>query len=450
MSADKRKRFLCCLLSVFAWGFAAHGFAFFNHFPSHDALTEMNGEKYGHAWKIALGRVFVPAYHSLTRGGITLPLVIGILSLFYISIALYLITLLFDLKKNVFIILAAGILTTNLTVMANVATYLNDLDCNMFAMLMAVTAIVLLDRSKRGFLYGMLPLCISLGIYQSYVSVALTLFLMLLIFRLLKGEAKEKVFAFFRNGIILFAGGGVLYILSLKLVPFFCGIALDQESPNSMGALKQLSFSGLLRDALAGFGKCGYELLLSDHVYPMWLRLTLHLAIYGAAAFFMIGLIRKNKIPAIRIVLVAVCFLLMPFAMNVSYILQGGNGHDLMFYAFWLAEVFVLILAAESDVLPDPKKMRKALVRYPLIFCCIILLWGNVRTSNTLYLKKKIEYDANLSFFTGLLTKMQACEGYEEYSTPVAFLEIRSMPCRVRRSLTVSTGSRGPGVPTRR
>ncbi len=159
-----------CLVSVLFWGLAAHAYVFFHNTFSHDSLTEFNAAVYGNDWKIQLGRVFVPAYRFLFRGDLNLPWLIGVLSLIFLYGSVYLTIRIFHIHRNIIMFLLGGIYCANLTVSATAATYINDLDSNMMALLMSVLAVFLWKKLKHGYLWGMLPVCIFLGLYQSYIS----------------------------------------------------------------------------------------------------------------------------------------------------------------------------------------------------------------------------------------------------------------------------------------
>ena len=91
-------------------GLAAHAYCFLNLTVSHDSLRAFYiAGKYP---KASLGRIFYGAYIALTRGKIVLPWAIGVLGLFWISIAVYFIVRMFQMEKRVIVILVAGICVT--------------------------------------------------------------------------------------------------------------------------------------------------------------------------------------------------------------------------------------------------------------------------------------------------------------------------------------------------
>ena len=82
-------------LYTFILGLIAHGYSFANMMVSHDSLNDFYVSD---QWERAgFGRIFYSIYISLTRGRIVLPWFIGILSLCWISAAVYLIVKIFDI-----------------------------------------------------------------------------------------------------------------------------------------------------------------------------------------------------------------------------------------------------------------------------------------------------------------------------------------------------------------
>ena len=168
-------------LSVFTLGFIAHGYCLSNILISHDSLSEFYSSN---TWpKAYLGRIFYGPYIALTRGRIALPWLNGILALCWITLAVYLVLRIYNIKKLSYIILISGIFVTNPTVYALMATYIHDLDVDMFSMMLSVIAIYLWSRAikknnKKKFLLLLVGggvLSVALGIYQSYISLAITL-----------------------------------------------------------------------------------------------------------------------------------------------------------------------------------------------------------------------------------------------------------------------------------
>ena len=149
----ERQRLLASFAAVFLFGLLAHGYAFTNFTVSHDSLNEMflSGDiRYAAGsvadWKISLGRFLYPAYRTVFSGGAGTPWLSGILSLVWVSLAVYLVSRLFSVDNALLLAVIGALFVTNVSYSALAATYIYDLDGDMLAMLLAVCAAYLLLR----------------------------------------------------------------------------------------------------------------------------------------------------------------------------------------------------------------------------------------------------------------------------------------------------------------
>ncbi|MBR1470879.1 MAG: glucosyltransferase domain-containing protein [Lachnospiraceae bacterium] len=413
LTADK-ERMSVCALSVLFWGMAAHAYVFFHNTFSHDSLTEFNAAVFGNEWKMQLGRVFVPVYRFLFRGDINLPWVIGFLSLLFIFGAVYLSAVLFGVKKKRILFFMGGIYSANLTVSATAATFINDLDSNMLALLLSVLSVYLWKKQKNGFVWGILPLGISLGLYQSYISTAIALILISLIVDLLDGKKAAEAFGEGLKGIGMLIGAGILYLICMKLMLLVGSVALKTDNYNSVTGFTSLKLSELPRLFGLGYIRTVYRILAVNASYPQGMIIGLHIVLLIIGGICFIKALMKKSTGGRERILACVLLLLLPIGMNASYVLAGGMSHELMHYAFWLIYLFMLLLVEKEN----------SISRTAAGAVLLVLLWGNVRMANTLYLKKNMEYDANLSFFTRVADRMEQTEGYASGDTPVVFVEL--------------------------
>ena len=221
-----QKMIFLCLIATVVWGLLTHSYIFLHSSFSHDSLNEFNADVFGNDWRIQLGRIFVPAYRFVIRGSVTLPWLIGVLSLLYIGLAVFLTVKLFNIHSTVLTVLISGVFTANITIIATAATYIHDLDCNMLSLVLAVLSVYLWKKYDKGFLYGMIPLCLAIGLYQSYISVAITLIILYLVMQLFDGEQFGIVFKQGIKSVGMIIGAGVLYFIAMKTVCYVTDIPI--------------------------------------------------------------------------------------------------------------------------------------------------------------------------------------------------------------------------------
>lgn len=414
-----KKWLFLSLLAVFLWGILAHGYGFMHDSFSHDSLNEFNGANGGNAWKIQLGRFVIPVYKAVFRTDLTLPWLVGILSLLWIGLAVFLVIRIFKIESKVLVFLIAGIFTANLTVAATSATYMHDFDCDMFALLCSVLAMYFWRNVRRGGLLGAIFVAISLGIYQSYLSVTIVLVMFVCILDLLNGEKFKSVFCKGLKAVGMILLGGGIYFAAMQVVLAFTGLELASGDYNSLGNLLELTPRSILSLTYCAYLDCYARLVSTISPYPAVLvKGSVWLMFLAAAAAVLAGLWNKRMGVLEKLLCIALVVLL-PLGMNLIYILAGGEVHDLMVYAVWLFYLLVLLLLDWLGKHCNGKSKPLSGLCMVLIF---VLLYGNVQTANALYLKKDMEQDAFLSLMTRVVYKMEECDEYEPGQTPVVFV----------------------------
>lgn len=447
MCEDRKKQLLFSLGMTFLWGMACHGYMFLHSSFSHDALKEFNADVYGNELRLQVGRPFVPLYRALTRSALTLPWLIGLLALLWTGLAVYLCVRMFDIRDKLRICLTAGIFTANVSVIATAASYLHDLDCDMFALLLCTAAAYLWKKGKRGCLWGSVLIGLSLGFYQSYVCVFITLLMISLIYRLSGGELFGPALKAGVRGILMVLGGGIFYFVSVKVSGVLTGVSLKNSSYNAPTRLFSISPAEYLSRALAGAARASDRLFHTISVYPEAVTTVLAVLLVTLAILLVFRrlILREGflKEKLLAFLLTA----LLPFGMDIIYVAMGTS-HDLMHFAIWLMYFFALLAVRPGDLsavraaLRQPAQGRertaetalpargKAGRRLPLqsllrllpALLVAIILWGNVQLGNTLYLKKDLEQQANLSLFTRVLERVEETDGYVTGETPVVFV----------------------------
>ena len=211
---------LLCLSASLGWGLIAHAFGFLHGNFSNDALFIFYATVGEDISKVHLGRFLVPVYRILTRGAVTLPWLIGIIALIYIGISAYLTAKMFQVKSKIAIAVICGVMSTTITVTALTAAVLFEFDVDMLALLLAVGSAYLwyTDISNpQKIVWGGLLLAASMGLYQSYMAVTLSLMIFSSIAALLDGDSSKRVIQKGITGVVVLAAGGAVYYVVRKM-----------------------------------------------------------------------------------------------------------------------------------------------------------------------------------------------------------------------------------------
>lgn len=410
-------------------GLAAHAYCFLNLTVSHDSLRAFYiAGKYP---KASLGRIFYAAYIALTRGRIVLPWLIGVLGLFWIAIAVYLIVRMFQMEKRIFVLLIAGICVTNPSLYATAATYLHDFDANGFAILLAVSTVFMWERAmavsqrkKKICILGAaaLLMSLSLGIYQSYVSVAITLIMLISVKNLLNRKKSIEVLGQGLWAVVMLGVTAGLYLIEVKIFSHVTGVSiLNNESYNGLGNMSEvLSGNVFLKivDTYRSFVTPFKNLILTSEPQNLILAALALLML----CIFAISLLGFRKLDWAGRGLMLMLGLLMPFGMNTSSFLSNGMFHVLMQYAVWFVYLLALLLVCWLSLEKNVSERVKKVLGIAVCVCVALIIAENIQTSNTIYVKKNIESQATLSYMTRVSERMEEVDEYIPGETPVVFI----------------------------
>lgn len=425
---DNKKLMLQSFIYTFILGLIAHGYCFLNTVMSHDAL---NNIYIGSKWtRLRAGRFFYPLYLSWVRGRNLVPWLIGILAIIWISIAVYMTLKMFNINKTVIIAAVAGICVANPTVYSIAATYLHDLDADMFAMMCAVLGAYLwskaiaqkrIKNSVTLLGIGAFAISVAMGIYQSFLSVTIVLIMFICIREAIAGDEFLDVLKRGLQGIAMLAIAAVIYVIEIVLFSNFTGISIMGNSDyNSLGNVGNSLSGGIFSSIVAAYMDFikSFKALLTTSGNNLFLlaHVLIVIVIIGLGAYALLKMRWNNRI------LLILLGAFMPLAMNVTYVLSGGAVHDLMRYAFWLIYLVALIFGMNFfEKSQISLKIRQG-VYLAVVLSVFIIIFGNIQTANSIYMKKHLEYQGTLSYMTRVADRMESQGDYIPGETPVLFV----------------------------
>lgn len=408
-----------CLAASFLFGLAAHGYTLLNFQLNHDSLDGLYAAGRENAHKIELGRVLAPAYRYVFRGMLSMPWLIGLLAFFWIGLGVWMMALSLNLCSRLPLALICGLMAVNSTVTALSGTFLHDLDQNMFAMMLACLSVLLWQRRPKGWwLSGAIAVAVCLGIYQSFLSVAVGLAMIVLLMQLLHGE---KAWSVFRRGVecvLMMALGGVFFWLITRGVLHYTGIPLANRG-NSLSAIEGLSLASI-PELIRGMYRNWWEYLLDmpntwmePHTAGMVNRA---LIVFAGLVLVPLTLLRRDLNWGQKL-LVQLIALLLPFGWNVCYLLTSGFVHHLMQYAFMLFYVLCILLAS---FLCEGSRWPKFtnLVRLACLCLTALILWSGTQTANAYHFKRTSSIMATNARMTAVYHDMLS-NGYVPGETPL-------------------------------
>lgn len=439
---NKKEKLAFCIFVTVLIGLIAHAYQFFQSSFSHDSLDSIFSDLSEMKWKIALGRFLVPLLSEF-RGKFLNPWLIGIISLFLISISVFLIAEIFNVNSKPLLFLMSGIMATNLTIVAMTATYLYELDYDMCALFFAVLAVYFLTK-RNDFIFwicGTVSIILSLALYQSYIEVTVVLLIIYFIYYTINdGTAKDTLIKGIKSiaAIIL---GVALYIAASNVVCRVFNVQKEERTD---------AFSGL---------KGNFALELKIMIYKIVDTFANPVTVYNSKLMGLLNFLLvfigicvcvflilkycnsiKEKIIAFSLL---IC---IPFSLNFISLAVGGVVHELMIYSFWIMFVFPLFTVKEAANKSSNKKFFKCLNVICLLIVGIII-WNNIVVANTAYLKKDLENTATVSAMTRVVDDLEERNDYSVGKTEISFVgsvsTMKTMPGF--EFLSDTTGLRGSG-----
>ena len=394
---------LCMLL--------AHGFAWFNLFPSHDGTILVFDAD---VVMLQLGRWVELLYFRFVRGRINAPWLNGAFTIVWTSLAVYLVGKLLQLGKKATIALCA-VFSTAISVTLLYATYYDKTDLYACAMFLAVWGVYAVRRFRCrwwGVLFCSGCLCLAMGLYQGYIEFAIGLFLICLLRDCLTEDLAWA--EYLRRGVTAVVSlllGGVLYAVSMKAVLAYKHLELIDSS----NGLQQMSRAGVA-DYLARLPGAYKQVFTTLLGYDVWnnrgMRLATAVCLLLGLACLVLALCKKPLRAAVQVIILLV---LLPLGLNVVYLLSERHPTLLMLYPVYLVYALVLLLTGlEPDTIPRSAAWLACLL-------CAFITVQNVIYANGAYTYRKLVYENTRAQVYTIMAKVEDLPGYVEGETPVVF-----------------------------
>lgn len=231
-------------------GLLIHLYKFTNYLPNHDSLFSMYSDQNivgSGRWALSVA-CGISSFYDL-------PWIIGILSLVFIGLTVICIVELFKINNIVLIIMISGLLVSA-PATTETFFFLFTADGYMLAMLLAAVAVYcskIGERRNTRIMVSIVCICVSCGIYQAYVSFALILSLVHLIYELLKNEYKwEDFLLWIRNQVVIYVLALTAYYVIWKLCLYFQNVPInDYQGIADVGKVSlRMLYQGLIKSII--------------------------------------------------------------------------------------------------------------------------------------------------------------------------------------------------------
>lgn len=378
-----------------------HAFGYLNLIYSGSGV--MVDAAQGRVSQVAAGRWAQPLYLAV-RGGISAPMLVGVLSGAYLALTAAVIALSLNITRPLTLALLAGVLCLNPAVTAINAAELNVADACFLALSLCVLGAALAARGRGLILPAAVCWGVGAALEQSMVAAGLALLLLLALRRLLSGGCVREALALLARGLLALAAGAALYLLGWLVMARRVGADWEPALRLPQGA-QGGGLPGAWLEPLRRY--------LNPHT--AYRELGGVLCALLLAGSFVLLVLAAGRLARRERGLVLALALLLPLAVNLPVLggeAPAGTG-DTFAYAFLAVACLMVLDAAFSQV----RALR--------IACGAgmgVLMLSAVIFSNQVYLKKNLEQQSTLSIMTRVIDRMERTEGYRPGDTPVALL----------------------------
>lgn len=323
-------------LTTFIIGFATHLFGFVNVIHNHDDISVLPA---GSGTGISSGRWLLTILDMIfEKIGITynLPYINAILFIFLLSVSVKYMIRILEIKNHISAIMIGAVFvafpsaTSTLFFKYTVVLY-------GIAILGAVMAVWCVERFKFGIILSIFLIACSLGIYQAYVPITISLMVIVLLRNNLTKDSETKALikqsAIYVGILIL---GIITYYILLKicLMAFHTQLSTYQ-GVDKMGAIEITQLLGLLQKTYSGF----ISIVSNDYKgVSQTSIIQLGILLLGCICIgLIIFTLRVHKKKLDSVILTVLLCAVFPFAINFIVIMCPiGNIHTLMVYSFAL------------------------------------------------------------------------------------------------------------------
>lgn len=429
---SKKQLLLISTILTFIFYLLTNGYRFFNTMFSGDSLLMIYQND--NAWQIALGR-FVQPFIIFLRGGVLSPFTISIISIIWVSLAVYFLVDFLEINNLYSIVFIVAAMICNTTVLAGNATFLPTVDCFALALFFAVFGVWNIKKGKLlSILLGIFSLCLSLGTYQAYICVAITLVMIHFLLKMLKRPTFKDTFKSALKYILSFLAAAVIYYIIWKIFQKIFNI-WTSDSYNglaSVGDYSDTNIGSLLATT--------YKIVVNYFIHPetfttttfrgvslsiFWVYILrfCNIAVFAVMIITLIRLNLKSKTNLWQRIIQLLIIVAFPLGINFVCLISKGMVHTLMVYAFCL--VYILTIKITEMLSPCSEKVQSPKKSYipwiAVISAVTILSWSSLVYANQVYLKKDLQDKAAHSLMTRIVYEIESTEGYVAGTTPVAF-----------------------------
>lgn len=370
-------------------------------------------------WETMLLR-FGLFFVQLIKGNVVSPILATLISSILLGITVVLVTDILKIKNKYFKYITAIVFAVAPNVSATL-TFFYCSDAYILGMFLATLSVFLVRKYENQnwmILISGLLIALSMGMYQTYLSVTMVLCIATLLIDALNKEGKRKIFINAFKYILMGVIGIILFYLLSHMILLIRNLpASTYSGANSIGLKTLLDLPKLLPEAYKSF----FNYYFNDKMIPntIWKTNLLYIGIFIVMLISIIYIIIKNKVYEKRAntILALILIVIAPICFGIIEIMVPDvDIHILMACSMiYVFPIFFKIL----EMLPKATISR--IFKYIVAFCSLAIIWNYIWQDNASYIAINSMQNQAESTVLRIVTQIESLDEYTE-EMPVLFL----------------------------
>lgn len=354
------------------------------------------------------------------KGYIVSPVLATLISSIFLGITVLLVIDIFKINNKYFKYITAIVFVVAPNISATL-TFFYCSDAYILGMLLATLAVYIVRKNENKnwvILISGLLIALSMGMYQTYLSVTMVLCIATLVIDALNKKEKKEIFINTLKYVVMGVLGIILFYALAHLVLLIRNLPVSSYSgANSIGLETLLNLPQLLPEAYGSF----FNYYFTDNIIHniIWGTNILYIIIFGVMLVSAIYIIVKNKVYEKRTntILALVFIIIAPICFGIIEIMVPDvDIHILMACSMiYIFPIFFKII----EMLP--KTTISKIFKYTVTICSLIIIWNYIWQDNASYIAMKSMQNQTEKTVSRIVTQIEGLEEYTE-DMPVLFL----------------------------
>ena len=370
-------------------------------------------------WEVMLLR-FGLYFMQAIKGNIVSPVLVTLISSALLGITVILAEDILELKNKYFKYIIAIIFAVAPNISATL-TFFYCSDAYIMGMLLATLSIYLVRKYENKnwiILLSGLLLAFSVGMYQTYLSIAMCLCVFTLIIDVLNKKTPKQILTSLVRYVFLGVIGVILFYLISHMVLLITKLpAASYGGANQIGLNTLLNANKLLPEAYRSF----FNYFFNDEMIPntIWHTNVFYTIIFAVILISMLYIVIKNKVykKISNIILLLIFLAVSPICFGVIELISPDmNVHILM--ACSMIYIFLIFFKILEML---PKTTLSKIFNYAVVICSLAIVWIYSWQDNASYLALKSMQNQAESAISRIVTQIEELDGYTP-DMPVLFV----------------------------